>query len=554
MGVSLREMGDLEGALRAFAAGLAAVGEDPELRFQSALVLTALGRLEEARAQYLAMPTDVSGHFSSVDTGILGPKRAHNLGAVCLAMERYGEAREHLKAAISMGFGPAAHALFEAAMARDDLRTAGEALEGMRELEGPTESWAQRLAELAAARGESPDGAVLQAMRERPNAVGPRLWFARRRLEAGDEAAALPHLEMLDGQGIAEAAFYLGVCATRRGDLSRALEHMCRAQTLNPNHEPTREQVAALERAVEEGQRVALSPGKPESSRLLKGDHVGALGTAGCPVSVAVVTYNSSSTIEECASSVLQTLGKSDELVLVDNASTDGTQEILSGLAARDSRVRVLFNQENAGYARGMNRALLATKGEHLVMLNPDTRVFAGWTEGLRERIGEGVGAAGPVSNYVIGDQSVVRFLRPDHRPPVDALPRVLQETHRGTTRRVRFLAGFCIMVPRLILDRHGLLDESMELGADDLELSWRLRALGYRLAIAGDVFVRHAGSVSFGSLEPEHAKLRVRRSDEALIRKLRAYYGGKDLPSCHELWGNDMFARALALAETSNR
>lgn len=250
MGVSLREMGDLEGALQAFSAGLEAVGEDPELRFQSALVLTSLGRLEEARAQYLDMPTDVSGHFSSVDTGILGPKREHNLGAVCLAMERYPEARDHFRSAMSMGFAPSAHALFEAAMEREDLRVAAEAVEGIRELDGPGEAWATALANLAVARGEDPFGALWQALRERPNATGARLLIARRLLETGDEASALGHLEVLDASGVAEAAYFRGVCATRRGAYDEALTHMRRALHLNPGHEPTREQVAALEQAV----------------------------------------------------------------------------------------------------------------------------------------------------------------------------------------------------------------------------------------------------------------------------------------------------------------
>ena len=101
-------------------------------------------------------------------------------------------------------------------------------------------------------------------------------------------------------------------------------------------------------------------------------------------------------------------------------------------------------------------------------------------------------------------------------------------------------------MVPRQIFRDHGLLDEAMELGADDLELSWRLRALGYSLAIAGDVFVHHKGSVSFSTLTKDEWEYRVNLSDQALVAKLKAVYGERFLLSSQQLWGCDVFSAAL--------
>jgi predicted O-methyltransferase YrrM len=69
-------------------------------------------------------------------------------------------------------------------------------------------------------------------------------------METGEEARAVPILASLSEEGVAEAAFFLGVARTRHGDLPGALSWMERALQLNPSREPTREQVENLRRAL----------------------------------------------------------------------------------------------------------------------------------------------------------------------------------------------------------------------------------------------------------------------------------------------------------------
>jgi len=540
LGVSKRELGDTYGALETFSAGLVAVGEDPELRFHSGIVLTAVGRNEDARKEYLAMSTDVSGFFSSVDTAILGPKRAHNLGVVCLNLGSYREAKEHFLSAIGMDFPPAARALFEAALEREDLKVAREALEAMERFEGLNEVWASSLAALTEVRGEDPEQVLSEIVATRPDAHGARLLIARRMLAREDADRAEEHLKVLVSAGNAEAAFYLGINATRRGDFRQALKHMRKARMLNPAHEATFEQIASLEMAIEAEEAESLRPVNPDGKKLLVGSHVNALGPAKCPISVVVVTFNSAECIDVCLRSVLRTLGEDDELIVIDNASADTTWEYLQGLAAAEPRLRIVLNAENVGYSKAANQGLLLSSGAHLVLLNPDTEVFEGWIDGLRTCLLEDVVCAGPVSNTVSGEQFVAHYLPDGFRPPLAELPKMMAEMYPGESIRTRFLAGFCLMLPRWVLNQHGLLDESMELGADDLELSWRLRALGYRLAINLGSFVTHLGSASFASLDEHDRQERVARSDAELIEKIRGYYV-KNFPSAQKLWGHSL-------------
>jgi GT2 family glycosyltransferase/tetratricopeptide (TPR) repeat protein len=296
LGVSKRELGDHEAAMADYREGLQAVGEDPELRFQLGLSLTTTGKIAEAKEQYLLVDPRSPDFFSSVDLAIMTYKRFYNLGMLCLTMDQYAEAREwllasglgstgpvsagaqHLKLAMYhatsraqtnarlaeiaraieqdqtlswSAFSPAAIELFKAALSRYDFGTAKAALDAVKTTMGPSEEWATLGANFAAATGQSTDAFLWEAARMYSYAIGPRLVLARRLLEAGMEAEAATHLAMLDEMGCAEGAFFRSICATRRGDLEAARSHMRRACDLNPASEQSRQQLEALEKALQ---------------------------------------------------------------------------------------------------------------------------------------------------------------------------------------------------------------------------------------------------------------------------------------------------------------
>src|SRR5512138_2496994 len=86
-------------------------------------------------------------------------------------------------------------------------------------------------------------------------------------------------------------------------------------------------------------------------------------------ISVLIVTYNSAAHLERCLESVFaQDCGPLD-LVVVDNASTDGTRAILAGC---EPRARILYNERNYGFAAAQNQAIRQACGEWLLVLNPD--------------------------------------------------------------------------------------------------------------------------------------------------------------------------------------
>ncbi len=255
LALSLKALERDDDCRQALEHGLAAFPEDPELHFQAGLFHAAAGDLEAAKGHYLqAADRDIAGHYSSLDVGILGYKAYHNLAGVLWQLGDYRGAREWWEEAVEAApeFLPSAFALFDAALETGDFAAGARMLDRVRQVEGPGESWAKMGLKHAEALGGPENGLLFlrRAVTQAPGAAAPRLLLGHRLLESGQEAEAAEHLRPLAEAGIPEAAYYLGVAATRRGDLRGALACMERARALNSGHEETAAQVANLRRAL----------------------------------------------------------------------------------------------------------------------------------------------------------------------------------------------------------------------------------------------------------------------------------------------------------------
>jgi cellulose synthase/poly-beta-1,6-N-acetylglucosamine synthase-like glycosyltransferase len=97
-------------------------------------------------------------------------------------------------------------------------------------------------------------------------------------------------------------------------------------------------------------------------------------------VSIAIVTINGLVFSRLCLESLLACRTSVPfEVLVFDNASTDGTIEYLDALSRRDARIRVELSERNLGFAVASNRALSRARGSILVLLNNDTIVVDGW-------------------------------------------------------------------------------------------------------------------------------------------------------------------------------
>jgi GT2 family glycosyltransferase/tetratricopeptide (TPR) repeat protein len=268
-------------------------------------------------------------------------------------------------------------------------------------------------------------------------------------------------------------------------------------------------------------------------------------------VTIVIVTYNSSATIAACLTSLINTLRPHDEVVIVDNASSDQTIEAVHRYTADKDGFRLLLQARNLGYAHAANIGAQAGGNPFIVFLNPDTIVTPQWIERLLFHIkSHKVAAAGPLSDYVAGQQRLDQHLPAEIISSCGPgeLPQALWKRNARQSNPAKLLIGFCLMVKRRLFEHVGGLDNHLFLGNDDLDLSWRLRAAGHRLVVATDTLVFHKGQESFRS-EPRSLTDRlVQESTDYLYFKLMHHYGMENIPSSQELWGIDWFKPSCIL------
>jgi GT2 family glycosyltransferase len=267
-----------------------------------------------------------------------------------------------------------------------------------------------------------------------------------------------------------------------------------------------------------------LSPGAVAAARGLPVAAHGSLPILGAgSASVVVVTHDGLDFTRLCVGSVLADADGDFELIVVDNASEDGTQSYLARLTEEDSRVRVLFNGENIGFAPACNQGLGLAGGEHLVLLNNDTMVPPGWLSRLLAHLSEeAVGLVGPVTNR-IGNEAEIETGYGTWGEFLDEASRRSVE-HRGEWLAMRTPAMFCLAMRRQTFQRLGPLDERYEVGLlEDDDYADRAREFGYEQRCAEDVLVHHFGEASFGGLVTDGEYGRILRANQ---RRYAAKWG----------------------------
>src|ERR1700678_3102619 len=99
-------------------------------------------------------------------------------------------------------------------------------------------------------------------------------------------------------------------------------------------------------------------------------------------ISVTMVTYNSGRFIKRCLESVLEQKYANLEVVVIANASADGTVDILEQFT---DRCRIYYNDENIGFAAAQNQAIRLSGGEWVLTLNPDVLLLKNFIQSLLE-------------------------------------------------------------------------------------------------------------------------------------------------------------------------
>ncbi len=224
-------------------------------------------------------------------------------------------------------------------------------------------------------------------------------------------------------------------------------------------------------------------------------------------VGVVIVTYRSAVDIDACLLSVARETRTSHAVVVVDNASDDGTADLV---ATRHPAVTLLRNDTNLGFARAVNQGVAALESRYVLMLNPDTELLGPSIDLL-------VDAASRAPQHLIyGGRHISPDGEPDPRaawglpslwsllmfsvglstvaksnPVLD--PESLGRWKRDTEREVPAVSGCFQLVDRQLWTDLDGLDERFFLYGEDADWALRARAAGARPLLVPTAEIRHA-------------------------------------------------------------
>jgi GT2 family glycosyltransferase len=214
--------------------------------------------------------------------------------------------------------------------------------------------------------------------------------------------------------------------------------------------------------------------------------------------SVIVVNWNGRQHLQPCLDALAAQQGVDFETLVVDNGSTDGSADLVR---ARFPSVRVVALADNRGFAGGNNAGAREARGRHLVFLNNDTVVEAGWLAALR-RAADEPGFPLVTSRVVYMHDPTLIDSAGDGVLQWGAAFKRFHGTRASEAARSGEVFGVCgaaCLVPKAVFDELGGFDEAFFVSHEDVDLSYRARLLGYRCRYAADAVVRHHGSATLG-------------------------------------------------------
>jgi GT2 family glycosyltransferase len=213
------------------------------------------------------------------------------------------------------------------------------------------------------------------------------------------------------------------------------------------------------------------------------------------PITAVIVNFNSGHELRHALQS-LADQGRADwEAIVVDNASSDGSESVVGDFAPH---ARLIRNRENRGFGAGVNQGLAAARAPLVLIMNPDCRLLAGALETMRRELEahQSCGIVGPrildpdggVQGSARGDPDMWTGLFGRTSRLRRALPDLAVSKRnvmggaedRGSSVVVDWVSGACLLAQREVLASVGGFDERYFLYWEDADLCRRLRARGY--------------------------------------------------------------------------
>lgn len=239
-------------------------------------------------------------------------------------------------------------------------------------------------------------------------------------------------------------------------------------------------------------------------------------------VSVIIVNYNTAAIIRECVNSVLNQVGLSFEIIVVDNASCDDSAAVLSSVQMQCD-VDVVLNAENVGFGRANNQAFQRSWGRYIFLLNPDAVLLA--PDDLQRLVAFMAAhpRCGLAGTRILKDEVGHESAPARYYPGEKFLHRQLE----GLPGDIAWVLGASMIIRREVYVSVQGFDKDYFLYAEEADLCLRIRSRGFAIAQCNEVAVRHIGGISESTAPIEHVQ---RKKQAGLYLFYKKHYPTKEV------------------------
>ena len=237
-------------------------------------------------------------------------------------------------------------------------------------------------------------------------------------------------------------------------------------------------------------------------------------------VAIVILNYNGKALLEQFLPSVLEH-SQQATVYLADNASTDGS---VAFVKEHFSKVNLIINTQNGGYAKGYNDALANLPEDVFVLLNSDVEVTQGWLSPILE-------AFKATKNVVAIQPKILDYKNKDYFEYagaaggyIDALGypycrgRIFNTLEKDTeqfndSRQIFWASGACIAVKKEAFIKAGGFDEDLFAHQEEIDLCWRMQQQAGIIQYIGSSTVYHLGGGTLGVENPKKTFYNFRNS-----------------------------------------
>lgn len=250
-------------------------------------------------------------------------------------------------------------------------------------------------------------------------------------------------------------------------------------------------------------------------------------------VSIIIVNYNTLQLTKQCINSINEkTKGLSYEIILVDNASTDGSKEVFES----DTTIEYIYNKNNIGFGKANNIGCQYAKGEYVFLLNSDTyllnnAIYLLWKQ-FKDLKKEGVtniacvgcmlrNSDGLMAHSYSKFPTMARAILDSSLYPILWKLRIIskQSTNSNYVKNgeglrffdVDYITGADLMIDRTVCDILGLFDPDFFMYSEEVELQHRYMKAGYRRIINNEAQIVHLEGKSNKSPSPQKKTIIIR-------------------------------------------